>query len=231
MRLHSYLAIIAICLCCIPAHASLTGGGQTVSIFLNTNTSVGDVPEPEVNPPAIVSLDSAHPAEPCTPDCVLYDNPAPGDVSIVQGAVDGVVIEFTPTSVTLINKVPAAFCSTSAPCPGESWVFDFKFTGVQINSVALDAATSSDFQPVGGVALVSPTEFSFDVGGDAPAVGHFLTVDVGSSAPVPEPSSAWLPVAGWQDCCSGAAPDPPSRFTLEAGDSARVFRNTPRIVQ
>jgi len=172
-----------------PAQAGLIGNGtnsvQALFHFFDGTNQV-TVGEPETNPATPVALNAA-------------------DVTIPEGALDGVQIDLFDTKITLTNEVPSAFCSSGAPpCAGEFWAFEFQFSsGVNIAGVSLDASTAADFQPTGSnLDLVSPTDVQVEVTGDNPAIGDPLTLDLTfpaagpSPSAVPEPKSVLLFVSG-----------------------------------
>jgi hypothetical protein len=180
----------------LPAQASLISPGVTAQAFFS-GPDLGIVSEPEITPPVVISLDSTNPTTlGCGSTCLVYNSPAPGDVTIEPQGLDDSKIVFTANTVAIVNEDTAAFCvSGEAPCPGESWYFEFEFSGVNISGVSVDASTPTDFLPTGtGLKLLSPTEFILQVGSDQPKVGDTLTLDVqtGGSAPVPEPGNLLL---------------------------------------
>ncbi|HVJ51984.1 MAG TPA: PEP-CTERM sorting domain-containing protein [Aliidongia sp.] len=161
-----------------PAEAGLIGDGtNSVQVlfhfFDGTNETIG---EPETNP--------------ITPTPI-----GPGGAVIAPGGVDDSEIDISDTSLTIVNDDTAAFCSTgTAPCPGEFWAFEFKFSaGVDITGFSLDAATAALFDPTGTkIQLLSPNDIEVEVSGDNPNVGDILKIDLQfqpTVEPVPEPSS------------------------------------------
>jgi PEP-CTERM motif len=118
---------------------------------------------------------------------------------------EGVAIDLTDLKIIITNTLAGPIClnSNGTSCSDTFEGLEFKFTGVKIASVTLDAATAADFQPNGqgpnsgpSIDLVSPTDLFVNFVNDNPAIGDQLILDVtvqGTTPPaLPEPTSLAL---------------------------------------
>ena len=127
-------------------------------------------------------------------------------VHFLEGALSLSTIDVGDTTITITNLAPSGtpFCTTAAPpCPDRFTGFAFT-SGVDITDVTVDPKSAADFRPNttaphDGLELLSPTDISVDVTGDAPAANDLLILAVttaGIVPSVPEPASLALLAVG-----------------------------------
>jgi hypothetical protein len=203
MRFHWLIGatIVALLLPVIPAaRAGLIGGGS------NTVTALFYLGAPAV--PGVTSSTAPF-TNPSPTEIEDYMNslamptntpPPIVPASFIEGPLDGSRIGVGDTQITIVNDLPAPFCSTTGPCADVFTGFGFVFSsGVDITDVTVDPASSSAFLPVAGGLTFGPDEIFVNVAGDAPAVGGELILDVTTGTPVPpvpEPASLTFLASG-----------------------------------
>jgi hypothetical protein len=166
------------------AQAGLLGASDTVQAFYYNGVLAS--PEGEI------------------PDGAGSDDPAPlaSPVTYEEGTADLSGITVGDTQITITNMDSGfPFCvldNAGTACADPIDGFDFLFTGENINSVSVDAASAADFQPVTGtfqgnthlgLQLISPDEIRVDVTGDQPLLDDQLILDVTLASPPSPPGS------------------------------------------
>jgi MYXO-CTERM domain-containing protein len=172
-----------------PARAGLDGSTVQAASYLNVT-----------NPPP-----AASPAECTVIECTILDyqglsgptnSPLPTvPVTYLLDFLTETTVVVDDAQIDITNNLAGPFCDAIPGCvAGNFSGYGFLFTGApNITNVAVDAASSADFQPVSGGLTWTADSIYVNVNGDNLNVGDQLILHVttaGSTSTVPEPS-AW----------------------------------------
>ena len=154
-----------------PASAeALIGAGNTVDVFFYLgDMTPANTEEETVGPQALT-----------------------GPLLIPAHALDLTDISIGATQIVLTDESTLPYCATGdVPCADVFTGFEFKFTGVDITGVSVDASSSATMLPIsGGLTLISPTDLRINLTGDSANVGDKLVLDLSfPNASVPEPAT------------------------------------------
>jgi PEP-CTERM motif-containing protein len=187
----------ALALASPPAQAGLVGATVDVlSWSPDLTTNLGAIPQ---NPTHFTAAPQTIP----NPQLVFL-----GDGSAAANPVaslDGITVTLTNTQIIITNLFAGVpFCLNPTAGGGCSDSFDgleFRFTGVDITSVGVNAATAADFRPAGAQPnpkLASSSDLLVNFLNDSPNVNDQLVLDLSFAATtsVPEPGSLALLATG-----------------------------------